>query len=84
MAVGLEMPVAITDSLNPDGSVVAEAALAARTRSKHGISLSFDFMGFIFVAGLLSKMPQPSEASVYPVLLCSGHDCPLVMNQGRN
>src|SRR6266550_1149986 len=73
IAVGLEIPLATTDSLNPDGSVAAEAAPAARTRRTQGISLSFDFMGFIFVAGLLRKMLQPSEVSPYPVLWCSGH-----------
>jgi len=61
IAVGLEMPLATTVSLNPDGSVAAEAARTARTSSTQAIGLSFDFMIFISVAGLLRKMLQPSE-----------------------
>src|SRR5216117_4539174 len=84
IAVGLETPLAMMDSLKPGGSVAAEAAPAARARRAQAISLSFDFIGWISVAGLLRKMLQPSEASLDPVLWISGHACPLVLNQGRS
>jgi len=69
IAVGLEMPLAMADSLNPGGSVAAEAAPAARTRRAQAISFSFsfDFMGFIFVAGLLSKNASAVGSFLYPV-----------------